>query len=185
MKTLLVLAALFVGANAHARLNTQDLTAAQAKAVVDQSGAVVLSTSDFGFDRYVSSQRFCAVGETTAAAYVPTLDSDAAFIGYTCVVKEKGSAAASVAPRTLKVCKEGAREIILEDNGRDSQKPVHKVCRAGKWENVFARDNKPVSNGNLVCKEGATETFYEDNGTGRSQRAVQYVCRSGKWYKKY
>lgn len=185
MKTLLVLAALFVGANANARINTQDLTAFQAKAIVAQAGAIVLSTSEYGFDLFVSSARFCAAGETTAPAYVPTLDSDAAFIGYTCAVGANDDKnTASVYPRNYAVCQEGARELTLEDQGRDSQKPVYKVCLAGKWQNVFARDNNPPSNANLVCQEGATEIVSEDSGRD-SQRNVTYVCHAGNWYKKY
>lgn len=55
-----------------------------AAALVEQKGAVALSTGRFTFDRYVRDQSFCDRGETIEPAWAPTADNPQCFIGYTC-----------------------------------------------------------------------------------------------------
>ena len=66
--------------------NTQSLTTAQVKQLIQEKGSVVLSTSQNQFDRYVADQGQCFMGETASAAFVPTADSSAALVGFTCSV---------------------------------------------------------------------------------------------------
>lgn len=68
------------------RANTQDLTTAQVKQIIQQQGSAVLSTAPGIFDRYVSNRIECGLGKHTKPAFVPTADSSSAFVGYTCFV---------------------------------------------------------------------------------------------------
>jgi len=185
MKTLLLLAALFVGASAQAaRPNTQNMTAAQVKALVAENGAIVLSTSSFGYDRFVANRSFCAGGEKAVAAYVPTLDSDAAFIGYSCVSYSRGDVVTSKKyARTATVCREGKTQLFSENraNGLDGQVSVLRVCTNGKWKRVYGAD--PVGPKKILCKEGSYRTE-QVSKAGNSDRYenVTKVCRDGKWY---
>lgn len=83
----LVSAASFAHAANAPLTNTNDLTGAQVRQIVQQNGAVVLATGNGLYDRYVSSEAQCAPHEETERAYVPTSDSNAFPIGYTCVVE--------------------------------------------------------------------------------------------------
>lgn len=51
---------------------------------VASSGAVVLGAGGDSFDRYVSDQSQCALGEVIAPAWVRSADSSSCFVGYTC-----------------------------------------------------------------------------------------------------
>ena len=51
---------------------------------VSAAGALVLSTGTYTYDRFVSSGRFCAAGETIEPAWVPTADIEQCFVGYRC-----------------------------------------------------------------------------------------------------
>jgi hypothetical protein len=51
---------------------------------VSAAGAIVLSTGTYTYDRFVSSARFCAPGESTEPAWVPTADVEQCFVGYRC-----------------------------------------------------------------------------------------------------
>ena len=55
-----------------------------ARQMVASRGAVVLTTGRFAYDRYVSSGRFCVIGETTEPAWIPTADSAQCLVGYRC-----------------------------------------------------------------------------------------------------
>jgi hypothetical protein len=185
MKALFVLAALLVSASAQAaRPNTQNMTAAQTKELVAQNGAIVLSTSSFGYDRFVANQSFCASGERAVAAYVPTLDSDAAFIGYSCVSHARGDTALSKRyPATATVCREGKTQSFSESraNGLDGQENILRVCVSGKWKRLYGAD--PVGPKKILCKEGSYRTE-QVSKAGNSDRFdnVTKVCRDGKWY---
>ncbi|KZL05909.1 hypothetical protein ACQU0X_09365 [Pseudovibrio ascidiaceicola] len=74
-----------------ALVNTGDLTASQAKSLVQDKGAIVLSTGPGLYDRYVANASYCATHEETERAYVVTKDSNHSLIGYTCVVDNKNS----------------------------------------------------------------------------------------------
>jgi hypothetical protein len=66
------------------RLSTLNLSCSDARAIVRQHGAIVLSTGRHTFDRFVSHQGHCMHGEVIEPAWVPTYDSYQCFIGYTC-----------------------------------------------------------------------------------------------------
>lgn len=82
MRTLMVAAALFFcagEANAISRYVSTSMTCAKVKETVTQQGAVILQhksprTGVLLYDRYVKDRRFCAGGETTEWASVPTKD---------------------------------------------------------------------------------------------------------------
>nr|WP_319485960.1 hypothetical protein [uncultured Cohaesibacter sp.] len=80
------ISAIAFGASASAspRVDSQSLTAAQVKQVVQESGSVLLSTGPGLYDRYVANGAYCFFGEQPKAAYVPTANSSSAFVGYTC-----------------------------------------------------------------------------------------------------
>lgn len=59
---------------AAARPDTRTLTCAQANALVEQSGAVVMTTGDYTFERFVSGRRYCDPWQWIKPRYVPTRD---------------------------------------------------------------------------------------------------------------
>ncbi len=67
---------------------TRQLSCAQARTLVVQQGAIVLSTDTYLYDRYVNSAQFCPRGQSVKPAWTPTKDSTNCFIGYTCVEAE-------------------------------------------------------------------------------------------------
>jgi hypothetical protein len=60
------------------------LTCARAAGLVASQGAIVLGTGVYTYDRYVSGQNLCVLGETTEPAWVPTVDNPQCFVGYQC-----------------------------------------------------------------------------------------------------
>ena len=76
--------ALSAPALAQSRPDTRGMTCVQARAIVQSRGAVILSTSDTTYDRYVSTQLSCEKGQQLNPAYERTLDYQACHIGYTC-----------------------------------------------------------------------------------------------------
>ena len=70
--------------SAQARVNTNNLTCSQAKSLVRSSGAVVLSTGRYTYERYVAGAGYCSYGEYIKRAYVPTRDRKSCSIGYLC-----------------------------------------------------------------------------------------------------
>jgi hypothetical protein len=77
-------AGLLMNATAQARPSTLSMTCGQAQALVARQGAIVLSTGEFTYDRYVSDRRFCEVGEALRNEFVPTRDNPQCFVGYSC-----------------------------------------------------------------------------------------------------
>ncbi|KZL23900.1 hypothetical protein [Pseudovibrio sp. WM33] len=69
------------------RTNTTDLTGSQVKSLVQEKGAIILSTGPGLYDRYVANGSYCSPSEETQRAYVVTKDSNHSLIGYTCVVE--------------------------------------------------------------------------------------------------
>jgi hypothetical protein len=68
-----------VSAHAISRYVSTSMTCAKVQATISQQGAVILQhksarTGNLLYDRYVSDRRFCAGGETTDWASVPTKD---------------------------------------------------------------------------------------------------------------
>jgi hypothetical protein len=75
---------------AQARPSTTTMTCAQAADLVQANGAIVLGTGGHTYDRFVSHQGYCGIGEVTRPAWVPTRDSASCFIGYTCSQDNRG-----------------------------------------------------------------------------------------------
>jgi hypothetical protein len=67
-----------------ARPSTLDMTCAQAAALVASRGAIVLTTGQFTYERFVVHAGHCAVGEIPWPAYAPTSDTPSCAIGYRC-----------------------------------------------------------------------------------------------------
>jgi hypothetical protein len=72
---------------AAARPSTLGMSCAQAAATVASSGAIVLSTGQFTYDRFVAHSGFCLPGEIGRPAVAPTADSPYCSIGYRCEQK--------------------------------------------------------------------------------------------------
>lgn len=51
------------------------MTCAQVQGMINQRGAVVLSTGQYTFDRYVANRNFCQHGEVAGKDTVPTRDN--------------------------------------------------------------------------------------------------------------
>jgi predicted lipoprotein with Yx(FWY)xxD motif len=76
-------------AMAQVRVQTPQISCQAANGLVDASGAAVLGTGVYTYDRYVRSQSACAAGQITRPAWVPAADQAQCFIGYTCIEKER------------------------------------------------------------------------------------------------
>jgi hypothetical protein len=80
----LSLFALTVVSTAYARPTTTTMSCGQAAATVARAGAIVLSTGEHTYDRFVATSAFCLPGEITDPGVAPTLDSPACQVGYVC-----------------------------------------------------------------------------------------------------
>jgi hypothetical protein len=80
----LALAGVITAANAQERPFAPRMTCAAVTALVAKSGAAVISTGTYTYDRYVSDDRFCPVDQTTTPAWTNTADNQQCFIGYRC-----------------------------------------------------------------------------------------------------
>lgn len=67
-----------------ARPDIRAYTCDQGRALVAQSGAVVLTTGDNTYDRIVHNRGFCAQGQEAIQELVKALDDPRCRIGYTC-----------------------------------------------------------------------------------------------------
>ncbi|MEZ0170680.1 hypothetical protein [Microvirga sp. TS319] len=54
------------------------------RALVDSRGAVVLSTGQYTYGRFVRDARYCQVDQYPQPAYVPSDDTAQCFVGYRC-----------------------------------------------------------------------------------------------------
>jgi hypothetical protein len=81
-----LLAALLAGTSIAqaARPSTLDMTCGEAQATVASYGAVVMSTGDYTYDRFVVHNGFCLPTEIARPASAPTLDTDYCTVGYVC-----------------------------------------------------------------------------------------------------
>jgi hypothetical protein len=86
LKLVMTFLALLVGADAwsQGRPVSTTMTCSRAAGLIALQGAVVLGTGVYTYDRYVSGPNFCALGETTEPAWVPTVDNPQCFVGYQC-----------------------------------------------------------------------------------------------------
>jgi hypothetical protein len=84
MLFILLAGAFATGASAQTRPLSTTMSCAQASSLVNSSGGIVLSTSAYAYDRYVSSGRFCGTSEMTEPAWIATRDTQQCFVGYRC-----------------------------------------------------------------------------------------------------
>jgi hypothetical protein len=81
----LALCATAASAFAAPRPDVSRMSCAQAQALIQQSGARVVTTGRHTYSRYVTDGRYCDAGDRFLhPAYTPTTDQRACFIGYTC-----------------------------------------------------------------------------------------------------
>jgi len=69
------------------RPSTLTMTCPQAAATVASAGAIVLTTGQFTYDRFVAHTGFCPRDQVARPAVAPTLDSPYCSIGYRCEQK--------------------------------------------------------------------------------------------------
>jgi hypothetical protein len=69
---------------AAARPSTLSMTCAIAAATVARAGAIVLTTGEHTYDRFVAQSGFCLPRQITKEAFAPTSDNPNCAIGYTC-----------------------------------------------------------------------------------------------------
>jgi hypothetical protein len=75
---------IFVGPAAAQDATTIRMSCTAVRQLVAQRRAIVLRTSPSTYDRYVSGRASCMPTETLEDAFVPTADSRACHVGYTC-----------------------------------------------------------------------------------------------------
>ena len=80
----LMLSALATGAQAQTRPSTVAMPCGASQQLVLTRGAIVLGTGGHTYDRFVRDETFCAIGEYTQQAYVPSRDTPSCFVGYRC-----------------------------------------------------------------------------------------------------
>lgn len=67
-----------------ARPDTRQMTCSQAQALVKRQGAVVMSTGQYTYARFVSTLGYCDRSQILAPLYAPTRDAPQCFAGYYC-----------------------------------------------------------------------------------------------------
>ena len=65
--------------------DTLDMSCAQARAIVRQSGAVVLATGPRLYERYVTNRTYCSPDQDTQPAWTATADSPQCQLGDRCI----------------------------------------------------------------------------------------------------
>lgn len=71
-------------AAAQGRPDTRQMTCAEANALVDRAGAVVMTTGRFTFRRFVAHRGYCDRWEITMPEYAPTRDNPRCVIHGVC-----------------------------------------------------------------------------------------------------
>lgn len=86
--SMLIAASVATGAQAMIsnKVDTSQHSSSQLQQMIQDRGSLILQTGPGLFDRYVSNRGQCGSHEETRAAYVPTADSNNAFVGYRCVI---------------------------------------------------------------------------------------------------
>ncbi|MHB2166167.1 hypothetical protein [Alsobacter sp. R-9] len=69
---------------AQAQADSLTMTCAQAKALVNQRGSLILGTGPYVFDRYVRDGSFCKFPMKAEESYVKTKDTSYCLAGYVC-----------------------------------------------------------------------------------------------------
>ena len=84
-----VIVALLAGTGvSEARQSTLHMSCGQARALVASAGAIVLSTGQYTYDRFVVSGGFCMAGEYPKPTTAPTRDGYCS-IGYVCKYEDR------------------------------------------------------------------------------------------------
>jgi hypothetical protein len=186
MKTLLILAVALISSSAFARPNTANMSCRDATAMVQEKGAIVLSTGNPAlYDRFVANKSFCGSDEKTASAYVKTADLDSCRIGYACVDRDGGNSVKY--PSEIRSCKEGSfgradASSYYGSDGTDRTREITVVCQAGKWVPANDRDWKaPKTKGGQVCKNGALDYYPEPDRGQVLPGTIVRQCQAGKW----
>jgi hypothetical protein len=85
-RTLLTGVALLIAASAAVgRPATYAMTCAEAQALVAAAGAIVMSTGQYTYKRFVVHRGFCIHGEYIERVYAPTSDHPQCRVGYECI----------------------------------------------------------------------------------------------------
>jgi hypothetical protein len=79
----LLLSASFAHAGGH-RPDTRTMSCGAAKSLVQSRGAVLLSTGNYTYDKFVRNHAYCNIDEALKRAYVPTGDQRRCNVGYIC-----------------------------------------------------------------------------------------------------
>jgi hypothetical protein len=87
--TVLLFMALPGASMVEARPSTLTMSCGQAAATVAKAGAIVLTTGQFTYERFVATNAFCLPGEITEVGVAPTSDSESCAVGYTCRQREQ------------------------------------------------------------------------------------------------
>jgi hypothetical protein len=79
-----IVLSLLAGASFAQRPSTLAMSCGQARALVASQGAVVMSTGQHTYDRYVATPGFCMLGEYAYYGYAPTQDRRSCRVGFVC-----------------------------------------------------------------------------------------------------
>jgi hypothetical protein len=80
-----LLTALSIAPTVEARPSTEAMSCAEARGIVEQNGAVVMSTGRYTFERFVATPGHCMHGEQARRARAPTRDRGDCQAGYVCI----------------------------------------------------------------------------------------------------
>ena len=69
---------------AHARPDLRKMACAEAQEMVQRLGAVVFTTGQFTYSRFVANQSYCERGQITYPQYGATRDNPQCFVAYEC-----------------------------------------------------------------------------------------------------
>lgn len=72
----ILMAATIAGASAQGRPDSRAMSCAQVQQLIVDNGAVVLTTGQFTYDRYVASRQFCSHPSVPVIASVQTRDAN-------------------------------------------------------------------------------------------------------------
>ena len=78
------IALLAMASIAEARPNTTAMSCGEAAATVARAGAIVLTTGEHTYERFVAASTFCLGGEIAESGIAPTADSKRCQVGYIC-----------------------------------------------------------------------------------------------------
>ena len=73
---------------ADARIDVRTLTCAEAQALVQREGAIVLTTGRYTYDRFVADSRFCQRDERLEPRRAATRDGQSCRIGNVCAWRD-------------------------------------------------------------------------------------------------